>query len=435
MAILNGNCLFALLCFVTICNCFDESQRCIEKHRVIGLLRQMEKFLKGQEVRFTEGLRIMRSKLANLQTSVSKFPQADESSPLLACSALEAPAHGRKFGSKFLVGHELHFACSPGYHLVGPGTRLCQEDGTWSGTEVSCKEVSKCSSSPCENGGTCVENNNHYKCTCLQNWSGSHCQHPRHTALPEWSVSPHCAKVGQAQHCSCDAGFQMSGTSDNSICQDVNECEVFKSERRGQLCVHACVNVPGSYHCSCPEGYRLLPDGRDCEDVDECLLQQHNCSHGSICINTGGAFQCVTPECPPSHGNVSYVKTSPFQCERNPCPMDSRSCHLAAKTVSFHYLSLPSATQTPATLFRMASASAPGRPGPDSLRFSIVGSSARSLFAMQRSDRQTGELILVQPLHGPQEVSVDMDMSEYSERVFQAKYVAKVYIFVSPYIF
>lgn len=47
-------------------------------------------------------------------------------------------------------------------------------------------------------------------------------------------------------------------------------------------------------------------------DVDECLSQQHNCSRGTTCINTGGGFQCVNPECPRSHGNISYVKTSPL---------------------------------------------------------------------------------------------------------------------------
>ena len=47
-------------------------------------------------------------------------------------------------------------------------------------------------------------------------------------------------------------------------------------------------------------------------DVDECLSQQHNCSRGTNCINTGGGFQCVSPECPRSHGNISYVKTSPL---------------------------------------------------------------------------------------------------------------------------
>lgn len=46
---------------------------------------------------------------------------------------------------------------------------------------------------------------------------------------------------------------------------DVNECEVYRLDQGGKLCVHECVNVPGSYHCSCPSGYKLLTDGRSCE--------------------------------------------------------------------------------------------------------------------------------------------------------------------------
>lgn len=50
---------------------------------------------------------------------------------------------------------------------------------------------------------------------------------PPNAAPPEWSVMndpafsrrPRCAQVNQAQHCSCDAGFHMSGTPGNSICQ------------------------------------------------------------------------------------------------------------------------------------------------------------------------------------------------------------------------
>lgn len=159
------------------------------------------------------------------------------------------------------------------------------------------------------------------------------------------------------------------------------------------------------------------------------------CPQGTTCINTGGGFQCVSPECPEGSGNVSYVKTSPFQCERNPCPMDSRPCRHMPKTISFHYLSLPSNLRTPITLFRMATASAPGRPGPNSLRFGIGGGNSRGHFVMQRSDRQTGELILVQTLEGPQTLEVDVDMSEYQDRSFQANHVSKVTIFVSPYDF
>lgn len=49
------------------------------------------------------------------------------------------------------------------------------------------------------------------------------------------------------------------------VFSDVNECEVYRLDQGGKLCVHECVNVPGSYRCSCPSGYKLLPDGRSCE--------------------------------------------------------------------------------------------------------------------------------------------------------------------------
>lgn len=60
-----------------------------------------------------------------------------------SCPPLVAPAHGRKFGSKYLVGHEVHFTCSQGYRLMGPGTRVCQDNGTWSGVSAVCKGGSK----------------------------------------------------------------------------------------------------------------------------------------------------------------------------------------------------------------------------------------------------------------------------------------------------
>ncbi|XP_039594736.1 fibulin-7 [Polypterus senegalus] len=418
------------------------TQSCLDRQHIMTVLRQMEKLLKGQETRFTEGLRIMKSKLTALQNSVSKSSSGDVNT-VVTCPSLEAPQNGVKYGSKNFVDHEIHFFCNQGYKLIGPSTRVCQENGSWTGVNPICKDISACSSNPCQNGGTCVEGFSYYKCMCLQNWSGTNCEQQTQTAPTEWSImndpafsrKPRCAKIARTQHCSCDVGFHMSGTSDNSVCQDVNECEVYRLNGAPRLCMHSCINIPGSYRCSCPSGYKLLGDGRSCEDIDECLLQQHNCTRGTTCINTFGSFQCVNPECPKADENISYVKTSSFQCERNPCPMDSRSCHLAPKTVSFHYLSLPSNLKTPVTLFRMATASAPGRPGPDSLRFGIVGGNGKGHFVMQRSDRQTGELILVQSLQGPQSLEVDVDMSEYLERTFQAKHVSKVTVFVSPNVF
>ncbi|XP_025966184.2 fibulin-7 [Dromaius novaehollandiae] len=433
-------CSLLLLLCLAACQGTRASQNCLNKQQLLAAIRQMQQLLKGQETRFTEGIRMMKSRLTTLQNTVTK---AALDPPAVSCPALQAPVDGQKFGTKYLVDHEIHFTCNPGFELLGSSTRMCQANGSWTGEEPQCKGISKCSSHPCQNGGTCVDGLNQYECLCPQEWTGANCQYQTQTAPPTRSVpndpafsrKPRCAKTDRTQHCSCEPGFQMSGTVDNGLCQDIDECEVYKLEGAPRLCMHTCINVPGSYRCACPRGYNLLGDGKSCEDIDECALSQHNCTRGTTCINTGGGFQCVSSECPQSSGNVTYVKTSPFQCERNPCPMDSRACHHAPKTISFHYLPLPSNLITPTPLFRMATASAPGRPGPDSLRFGIVGGNNRGHFVMQRSDRQTGELILVQSLKGPQTIEVDVDMSEYLDRAFQAKHVSKITVFVSAYEF
>ncbi|XP_021247175.1 fibulin-7 isoform X3 [Numida meleagris] len=415
-------------------------QGCPGRQQLLAAVRQMQQLLKGQETRFAEGLRLMKSRLSTLHSALAKA--APEPAPV-SCPAPQAPAGGRMFGTKYLVEHEVHFACEPGFELQGSSTRICQADGSWSGQEPRCTELSTCSSSPCQNGGTCVEGPGQHHCLCPPPWSGAACQHRTQTEPPTWSTTadpafsrkPRCAQVEHAQQCRCEPGFHMSGTASASLCQDVDECELYQAEGAPRLCAHACVNLPGSYRCACPSGYSLLGDGKSCEDIDECALSRDNCTRGTTCINTGGGFQCVSPECPQPGGNITYVKTSPFQCERNPCPMDSRSCHQAPKTISFHYLPLPSNLLTPTPLFRMATAAAPGRPGPDSLRFGIVGGNNRGHFVMQRSDRQTGELILVQRLKGPQTIQVDVDMSEYLDRTFQAKHLSKITLFVSAYEF
>ncbi|XP_078254923.1 fibulin-7 isoform X2 [Rhinoraja longicauda] len=372
-------------------------QGCLSRQRVLLAIQQMQQLLKGQENRFADGMHTMKAKLSSLQHSVSR-PTANQRAAV-SCPSLEAPRHGKKLGSTYSMDHEVHFICLPGYLLNGSSTRVCQATGRWTGNTANCTAGAALDVS--EFGDLA------------------------------FSRKPRCAQVERAQHCSCDAGFHMSGTSEESLCQDVDECEVFQLEGVTRLCMHTCINIPGSYRCTCPPTYRLLNDGRSCDDVDECATSQHNCTTEATCINTGGGYECVNPQCPLPHDNVSYVKTSPFHCERHPCPMNSKSCHHAAKTISFHYLSMPSKLKTPVTLFRIATAAAPGRPGADSLRFGIAGGRNRGQFVVQRSDRRTGELILVQPLVGPCTVEVDVDMSEYYNRTFHAKHLSKVTLFVS----
>ena len=64
---------------------------------------------------------------------------------------------------------------------------------------------------------------------------------------------------------------------------DINECN------NELTCQHGCTNLAGSYKCSCPKGYRLNPDGRTCEDINECKEQNFKCGKGSN-LNLGFKF-------------------------------------------------------------------------------------------------------------------------------------------------
>ena len=53
---------------------------------------------------------------------------------------------------------------------------------------------------------------------------------------------------------------------------DIDECQQFAG--RGSICVGNCINLPGSYRCTCPAGWRLLGNGRSCQGIDLILCIQ-----------------------------------------------------------------------------------------------------------------------------------------------------------------
>nr|XP_048672807.1 fibulin-7-like isoform X5 [Caretta caretta] len=364
-------------------------QDCLSKHQVLSTIQQMQKLLSTQEAIQLQGMRNLKKQLTVLQSNVHK--QATKRND--SCPHLTAPLNGRKLGEKATVGHEVHFLCEAGFRLVGSESRTCLQDRTWSGQQPFCQTISNCASSPCANGGTCVEDVRRFSCLCPGSWSGSNCQTP--------------------------------------ISSYVDECQLFQASWQTRLCVHDCVNVPGSYHCVCPQGYLLHADQNMCTDVDECTDNQHNCSHGELCVNVFGGYRCVRPKCPQPRLNTSYVKTSVYQCERNPCPMNSRACRLAANSISFHYLPLQSNRTVPRVLFKMSTTHLVG----DSLRFAIVDGRGQGVFAVQRSDRHSGELILTSPVVGPATLEVELEMSKLARKVLLGKHIFRVTAFISQYEF
>lgn len=54
------------------------------------------------------------------------------------CGDPGMPAKGQREGRSFIFKSEVVFSCGAPYVLVGSATRMCREDGTWSGSQPRC---------------------------------------------------------------------------------------------------------------------------------------------------------------------------------------------------------------------------------------------------------------------------------------------------------
>uniref|UniRef100_A0A8C3J6R6 Hemicentin-1 n=1 Tax=Calidris pygmaea TaxID=425635 RepID=A0A8C3J6R6_9CHAR len=124
----------------------------------------------------------------------------------------------------------------------------------------------------------------------------------------------------------CPEGYEAR----NDRCVDIDECET------RDICQHECRNTLGSYQCTCPSGYRLMPNGKTCQDIDECLEQNINCGSNQMCFNMRGSYQCIDTPCPP---NYQREPLSGF-CLKN-CPANDLECDLSTYALEYKLLSLP----------------------------------------------------------------------------------------------
>ncbi|XP_042557497.1 pro-epidermal growth factor [Dipodomys spectabilis] len=96
-----------------------------------------------------------------------------------------------------------------------------------------------------------------------------------------------CRRDPKSQLCACAEGYTLS--PDGKHCEDVNECALWSHG-----CTLGCENIPGSYYCTCPAGFVLLPDGKRCHQFVSCPSNASECSHG--CVLTPDGPRCFCPE-------------------------------------------------------------------------------------------------------------------------------------------
>lgn len=142
-----------------------------------------------------------------------------------------------------------------------------------------------CLSSPCNNGGTCLDNLKEYVCLCPKS--------------PVWYVGNHCDELYDActrapcANCTGILGTDKftchcpDGLTGSNCTQDVDECE--SNPCKGPR--SHCLNGVNGYSCHCPVGFA----GKSCQDnVSTC--SEETCQNGGTCtdiLDTGHRCHCA----------------------------------------------------------------------------------------------------------------------------------------------
>ncbi|XP_049339341.1 fibrillin-1 isoform X2 [Astyanax mexicanus] len=235
-----------------------------------------------------------------------------------------------------------------------------------------CEDIDECASNPCVNAD-CKNTQGSFSCLCstgssLDN-SGLQCIETSKgtcwlkivNALCEVNIngatlkSQCCATLGAAwgSPCSpcerdpvCPKGHSRVR---GSICEDVNECEVFPG-----VCINGkCVNTLGSFICQCPTGMTVDASGRTCIDLrtEQCYLSHEDERCGApisgrhrvdtCCCSVGVAWGPECDECPekgtPEYNLLcprgpgfsqrgDFINGKPFLKDINECKMIHSLC-------------------------------------------------------------------------------------------------------------
>uniref|UniRef100_A0AAR2KQZ6 Hemicentin 1 n=1 Tax=Pygocentrus nattereri TaxID=42514 RepID=A0AAR2KQZ6_PYGNA len=215
----------------------------------------------------------------------------------------------------------------------------------------------------------------------------------------------------------CPHGFRARGDQ----CLDINECE------QRDTCQHECMNTPGSHKCLCPNGYRLMTNGKTCQDIDECLEQNIQCGVNRMCFNMRGSYQCIDTPCPP---NYQRDPATGF-CLKN-CPPNDLECALSPYALEYKLLSLPFGIAANQDLIRLVAYTQDGVMHPRTT-FLVIDEDTTLPFAL-RDENLKGVLFTTRPLREPHTYRMKVRALSYGTDggiEYQTTFI--VYIAVSAY--
>ncbi|GFQ80330.1 sushi, von Willebrand factor type A, EGF and pentraxin domain-containing protein 1 [Trichonephila clavata] len=194
-----------------------------------------------------------------------------------------------------------HFKCNEGFQLAGPDHLTCALSGKMvDGRGV--QRFPKCYM----NNVTLIETEE------IETFDET--PPTKESCDPDNGQCSHkCIQELGGIRCECRGGYKL--LPDNRTCEDIDECS---SKNFG--CSYKCINTKGAAHCTCPKGYTLLKNNRkQCVDIDECVYQNFGCSHK--CFNTVGGARCRCPT-----GYKLHTRNKKLCIDINECSVKNFGC-------------------------------------------------------------------------------------------------------------
>uniref|UniRef100_A0A8C5HKQ1 Delta-like protein n=1 Tax=Gouania willdenowi TaxID=441366 RepID=A0A8C5HKQ1_GOUWI len=169
-------------------------------------------------------------------------------------------------------------------------------------TGTYCHEnINDCASTPCKNGGTCIDGINSFQCFCPGGWEGSLCDVGECVALSPQNETTRGPKY-KAFH------FQQSkDTWRRSVANSSeSQCDSSTCSNGG-----TCYDHGDSFLCSCPSGW----GGSTCNTAKNSSCDSRPCHNGGTCVGGGEAFTCICKDGweGPTCGHVC------MHCQSSPC--------------------------------------------------------------------------------------------------------------------